>query len=48
MKTAEEIMETIDQMNPAERWKLLSMMYDAYYNSAGHDLTSNHEDVLEY
>ena len=45
---AEEVMELINQMETEEKWKLLSMMYDAYYNSAGHDLTSNHEEVLEY
>jgi len=48
MRTAEDIIKVIEELEAAERWKLLSMLYDAYYNSAGHELTSNHEDVLEY
>ena len=47
-QTAEEVMELIDQMDAAEKWKLLSMLFDAYYNSQGLDLTANHDDVLEY
>ena len=45
---AEDVLELVDQLDTEERWKLLSMLYDAYYNSAGHDLTSNHENILEY
>lgn len=45
---AEDVLELVDQLETEEKWKLLSMLYDAYYNSAGHDLTANHADVLEY
>ena len=45
---AEDVLKLVDQLDTEEKWKLLSMLYDAYYNSAGHELTSNHEDILEY
>ena len=48
MKTAEDVLKQIEDLDAAERWKLLSMLYDTYYNSAGLDSTSNHTDVLEY
>lgn len=48
MKTAEDILKAIEELEAMERWKLLSMLYDVYYNSAGHEPTSNHADVLEY
>lgn len=45
---AEEVLELMDHMDAEEKWKLLSMLFDAYYNSQGLDLTANHADVLEY
>lgn len=48
MKTAEDIFKVIEELDDTEKWKLLSMLYDEYYNSGGHKLTSDHSDVLEY
>lgn len=32
MKTAEDILKAIQEMENAERWKLLEILYDEYYN----------------
>lgn len=32
---AEEILEMIKSLENEERWKLLEMMYDKYYNKRG-------------
>ncbi|BBK74976.1 hypothetical protein NRS6186_22290 (plasmid) [Bacillus subtilis] len=31
-ETAYEFLEKIKNMEPAERWKLLDLMYDLYFN----------------
>ncbi len=32
VKTAEEVMKVIEQMENIERWKLLNELYDEFYN----------------
>ncbi|MDQ0197665.1 hypothetical protein [Neobacillus ginsengisoli] len=32
MKTAEELIKMIKELENGERWKLLGMMYDDYYS----------------
>ena len=32
MKTAEEILKEIHELSNAERWKLLELLYEEYYN----------------
>lgn len=35
--TAEDILKMIDEMEHAERWKLLHEMYFQYYDKEGHE-----------
>lgn len=39
MKTAEEVMKIIEQMDNKERWKLLNELYDEFYNKGDHPKT---------
>lgn len=48
MKTAEDVLKLIEDLDTAERWKLLSMLYDRYYNAADQELTSDYSDLLDY
>lgn len=47
VKTAEEIMDIIKNMESSERWKLLDKMYDEYYNK-GNVPKSEDGEVLDY
>ncbi|HEK9101013.1 hypothetical protein KFD70_19120 [Bacillus pfraonensis] len=33
LKTAEKIMDIIQNLSNEERWKLLNILYDEYYNT---------------
>ncbi|MGE7586476.1 hypothetical protein [Peribacillus sp. NPDC101480] len=49
---AEEILKLIEGMENGERWKLLDMMYDEYYNTRSkpklEERLSNLEKDIEY
>lgn len=46
IRTAEEILEIIEKMDNEERWKLLDLMYDKYYNKG--NIPENKDGVLDY
>ncbi|MCM3673192.1 hypothetical protein M3699_04695 [Peribacillus simplex] len=49
---AEEVLKMIDELENGERWKLLDMMYDEYYNTRSkpnlEERLSNLEKDIEY
>lgn len=48
METAEEVFQLIEGLENAERWKLLSMLFDEYYNTGNVARLENVEEILEY
>lgn len=48
METSEEILEMINGLNNTEKWKLLSLLFDEYYNKGSVPRLENPEDILEY